>query len=80
MEETKQQLTAESMRAWEQRLGPENVSRAMALMRSHGWTSNDNPPIWAWAEAYRMVEGTQPEVWGGKSASDPNELLGFKLF
>ncbi|MFA5952258.1 MAG: hypothetical protein WC807_18475 [Hyphomicrobium sp.] len=79
MEQT-DQLSPERMRAWEQRLGPDKVSKAMDIMRSHGWTSNDNPPIWAWAEVYRMVEGTQPEVWGSKSPSEQEGILGFKLF
>lgn len=40
------QLTPESMKEWEERLGPEKVQRAIDLVRSHGWVSGDKPPMW----------------------------------
>lgn len=70
-------LTPESMREWEERIGPEKVELAFSILRSHGWRPEDRPPMWVWAEAYRMAEGLQPVQWG--SSREPglfDRLLG----
>jgi hypothetical protein len=59
-----EQLTPESMREWEERLGPEKVKLACDILRSHGWRPDDRPPMWVWQEAYLMAEGRRPIQWG----------------
>lgn len=73
--------TPESMKAWEERLGPDKMKRVFDLMRSHGWKSGDNPPMWMWAEAFRQVESGE-EIWGGAATvpSLQESIFGFKLF
>lgn len=77
---TGEHLTPELMRAWEERLGAEKTQRAVLIMRSHGWGAGSSPPMWCWAEAFRMVEGHKPEEWGTSSPSLSKELLGIDLF
>ena len=68
------QMTPETMREWEERLGPEKVQLAFSILRSHGWRPEDRPPMWVWAQAYSMAEGSQPVQWGG--ARSPGLLYG----
>jgi hypothetical protein len=81
--------SAEQLREWEERMGPEKVQRAMAIVYSHGWRKEDTPPNWVWAEAYAMVDGIIPEQWGNSmhthsfARSEPSlqeRIFGFKLF
>jgi len=73
-------MTPESMKAWEDRLGPEKVRRAIDLVRSHGWKPEDTPPTYVWAEAFHQVE-TGKEVWGAaRPPSLCESLFGMKFF
>lgn len=72
-------MSPEGMKQWEDRLGPEKVQRATALVRSHGWKTGDTPPAWVWAEAFAQVE-TGHEVWGSTRPSIVETVLGLKLF
>lgn len=49
-------LTPEYMRAWEARLTPAQKARAFALAEEVGWDRTMEPPIWVWAECYRLAE------------------------
>lgn len=73
--------THENMRAWEERLGPEKASRAVSILRSHGWPPGSAPPTWVVANVFMMVEGKIPEQWGTHQPQSLSEsLFGAKLF
>lgn len=75
-----EQLTPAKLREWEDRIGPEKVQTAIAILRSWGWGPDSAPPLWVYQQAYLMVEGRIPTVWGDKSQRLDEQLLGFKLF
>lgn len=73
-------MTPDSMKAWEDRLGPEKVQRAIDLVKSHGWKAGDTPPMWVWAHAFHQVE-TGAEAWGSAPRPSIGEsLFGMKFF
>jgi len=73
-------MTPETMKQWEDRLGPEKVRRAIDLVRSHGWKAEDTPPTWVWAEAFHQVESGK-EAWGSvRPASLGEAIFGMKFF
>lgn len=55
-ETTPERITPEYMRAWEERLGPEKMQRAISIAQLNGWQHGSNPPMWVWAQIYLQVE------------------------
>ena len=48
-------MTADELREWEVRLGPEKVKRAIDIVRAAGW-QNEPPPNFIWAQVFAEVE------------------------
>lgn len=47
--------TIESLRETEARLTPEQLLRAISMMKNAGWVTGRDAPLWCWQEVYVEV-------------------------
>lgn len=45
----------DQLRAWEQRLTPDEMQRATEFVRAQGWVHGSEPPPFVWQAAYQHV-------------------------